>query len=65
MLRRCFVIALALGALGVASFCRGQDTWQQETDRLATLLNGHPGDVVAEIGERLAATNAAARHDAR
>jgi 16S rRNA A1518/A1519 N6-dimethyltransferase RsmA/KsgA/DIM1 with predicted DNA glycosylase/AP lyase activity len=50
MLRRSFIIALALAALGAASPCRGQDTWQQEADRLATLLNWHPGDVVAEIG---------------
>jgi tRNA A58 N-methylase Trm61 len=50
MLRRSFIVVLALGALGVAAPCRGQDTWQQEAGRLATLLNWHPGEVVAEIG---------------
>ena len=49
MLRRSVIIGLALCALGVAP-CRGQDTWQEEADRLATLLNWHPGAVVAEIG---------------
>ena len=49
MLRRSFIAALALCALGVAP-CRGQDTFQEEADRLATLLNWHPGNVVAEIG---------------
>jgi ubiquinone/menaquinone biosynthesis C-methylase UbiE len=36
-------------AFGVA-LCRGQNTYQQEAERLATSLNWHPGDVVAEIG---------------
>jgi ubiquinone/menaquinone biosynthesis C-methylase UbiE len=49
MLRRSFIAALALCALGLAP-CRGQDTWQQEADRLATLLKWNPGGVVAEIG---------------
>jgi len=49
MLRRSFIIALVLCALGAAP-CRAQDTWQQEADRLATLLNWHSGTVVAEIG---------------
>jgi ubiquinone/menaquinone biosynthesis C-methylase UbiE len=30
--------------------CGGQDTWQAEADRLATLLNWHSGNVVADIG---------------
>jgi ubiquinone/menaquinone biosynthesis C-methylase UbiE len=49
MLRRSFIVALALCALGLAP-CRGQDNWQQEADRLATLLNWNPGSVVADIG---------------
>jgi ubiquinone/menaquinone biosynthesis C-methylase UbiE len=51
MLRRSFIVSLALCALGVA-LCRGQDSYQQEANRLATLLNWHPGDVVAEIGAK-------------
>ncbi len=49
MLRRFFIVALALCASWVAP-CRGQDTLKQEADRLSTLLNWHPGSVVAEIG---------------
>lgn len=49
MLRRSFIFALAL-CLFVAAPCRGQDHWQEEADRLTTLLNWHPGNVVAEIG---------------
>jgi ubiquinone/menaquinone biosynthesis C-methylase UbiE len=49
MLRRSFIVALALCAFGVGP-CRGQDTWHEEADRLATLLKWHPGTVVAEIG---------------
>lgn len=51
MRRRSFLIlgVLALGALLVAPFC-GQDTLQQEADRLAVLLEWHEGSVVAEIG---------------
>ena len=49
LLRRSVIVALALCSLGVAP-CRGQDTWQEEADRLATLLNWHPGSVVAEVG---------------
>lgn len=49
MCRRSFIIALVLSAFtlvpGVA-----QDTYQEEADRLATLLNWWPGSVVAEIG---------------
>lgn len=50
MLRRSFVVVLALAALCVARPCRGQDTWNEEASRLADLLNWQPGDVVAEIG---------------
>lgn len=49
MLRRSFIVALALCAWVLAP-CHGQDTWQDEADRLATLLSWHPGSVVAEIG---------------
>ncbi len=49
MLRRFFIVALALCASWVAP-CRGQDTLKQEADRLSTLLKWHPGSVVAEIG---------------
>jgi ubiquinone/menaquinone biosynthesis C-methylase UbiE len=49
MLRRSFVIALALCALGAAP-CRAQDQWQQEADRLASVLKWHNGTVAAEIG---------------
>jgi SAM-dependent methyltransferase len=51
MQRRTFIVIgiLALGAMFVAPFC-GQDTLQQEADRLAVLLGWHEGGVVAEIG---------------
>jgi ubiquinone/menaquinone biosynthesis C-methylase UbiE len=49
MLRRTFIVALILCALGAAP-CGGQDTFQQEADRLATLLKWHPGDALAEVG---------------
>jgi SAM-dependent methyltransferase len=61
MLRRSFIVALALCALGVAP-CRGQDTLQQEADRLATLLNWHSGTVVAEIGAGNGKLTLAAAH---
>lgn len=49
MLRRSFIVALALCALGVAPG-RAQGTWQEEADRLAALLGWQAGSVVAEIG---------------
>jgi predicted methyltransferase len=49
MLRRSFILALALSAFALAP-CHGQDTYQQEADRLAVLLNWQPGSMVAEIG---------------
>lgn len=49
MVRRSFLAALVLCALGVLP-CNGQGTWQQEAARLASLLRWHPGSVVAEIG---------------
>lgn len=51
MLRRFFIFALALCALGLApSRAQDKDIWQAEADRLATLLKWHSGSVVAEIG---------------
>jgi hypothetical protein len=61
MLRGFFVVALALCALGVAP-CGGQDTFQQEADRLATLLNCHAVNVVAEIGASNGKLTVAAAH---
>jgi predicted methyltransferase len=51
MKRRSFLVALAFvfGALWVAP-CLGQETWQEESNRLAKLLDWHAGSVVAEIG---------------
>lgn len=49
MLRRPFVIALVLWACTLVP-CLGQDTYQQEADRLAALLNWHAGSVVADLG---------------
>jgi predicted methyltransferase len=49
MLRRSFIIALALTACGLAP-CRGQDTYDEEAERLATLLKWQPGSVVADVG---------------
>lgn len=51
MQRRTFIIlgVLALAAICVAPFC-GQDLTRQEADRLAGLLEWHPGSAVAEIG---------------
>jgi ubiquinone/menaquinone biosynthesis C-methylase UbiE len=51
MLRGYLIIVLALSALGIG-ICAQQDTYQEEANRLATLLNWHPGDVVAEIGAK-------------
>ena len=51
MLRGYLIIVLALSALGTGIRAQ-QDTYQEEADRLATLLNWHPGDVVAEIGAK-------------
>lgn len=48
-LQHTLILALALCASGVAP-CRAQDSYQQETNQLATLLKWHPGTVVAEIG---------------
>lgn len=50
MLRRCLIVGLALVALGFAAPCRAQDTWKEESGRLADLLNWQPGSVVAEVG---------------
>jgi SAM-dependent methyltransferase len=62
MLRRSFIVALALCVLGAGPPCPSQDTFQEEADRLATLLNWHPGDVVAEIGASNGKLTLAAAH---
>lgn len=49
MRRRSFIFALTLCALSVAP-CLGQDTLQQEAERLGALLDWHAGIVVADIG---------------
>jgi SAM-dependent methyltransferase len=61
MLRRSFIFALAFCAFGAAP-CLGQDTLQQEADRLATLLDWHSGAVVAEIGAGNGVLTVAAAH---
>jgi SAM-dependent methyltransferase len=49
MSRRAITLLLVLCGLAVVQ-CWGQDTFQEEADRLATLLQWHFGSVVAEIG---------------
>lgn len=49
MRRRSLLIVLALGVLAALP-CRAQDSWRQEADRLASLLDWHSGETVAEIG---------------
>lgn len=49
MLRRSFILALALCFLAVAP-CSAQDTLQQEAAELSNLLHWHSGSLVAEIG---------------
>ncbi|HUL14589.1 MAG TPA: class I SAM-dependent methyltransferase [Terriglobales bacterium] len=49
MLRRFFIAALTLCALG-PSLWSAQDILREEADRLATVLKWRPGSVVAEIG---------------
>jgi|SRR5580700_3016180 ubiquinone/menaquinone biosynthesis C-methylase UbiE len=51
MLRRSLIILLALSVLDVG-LCAEQNSYQEEADRLATLLNWQPSDVVAEIGAK-------------
>ncbi|HET9743343.1 MAG TPA: class I SAM-dependent methyltransferase [Terriglobales bacterium] len=48
--RRSIVFTVALLCISGAAACRAQDNWQQQADRLAVLLQWHPGSVVAEIG---------------
>jgi predicted methyltransferase len=50
MLRRSFIVVLALAAFAVAAPCRGQDTWKDEAGRLTDLMNWQPGNVVADVG---------------
>lgn len=47
MWRRSFIVVLCAFTLAP---CLAQDTYQQEADRLAALLNWQSGSVVAEIG---------------
>lgn len=61
MARRSLIFAIVLCVLGAAP-CHGQDTFQAEADRLATLLNWHPGTVVAEIGAKNGKLTLAAAH---
>ena len=49
MLRRALLAALAVCAFGAAPI-RGQNTWREQANRLAGLLDWHSGSVVAEIG---------------
>jgi predicted methyltransferase len=62
MLRRSFIVTLALCVLGTGPPCPSQDTSQEEANHLATLLNWHPGDVVAEIGASNGKLTLAAAH---
>jgi predicted methyltransferase len=48
-LRTALIAAFALYVLAAVTCC-AQGNFQQEADRLATLLNWHPGSIVAEIG---------------
>jgi ubiquinone/menaquinone biosynthesis C-methylase UbiE len=49
MTRRSLLIAVILSAFMLAP-CRAEDTFSQEAERLAVLLDWHPGSVVADIG---------------
>jgi len=49
MHRRSLVLALLVSAFTLSA-CRGQDTYKDEAERLAALLNWQPGSVVADIG---------------
>lgn len=50
-LRRSFILVLALCALAAAAPCPAQqDTWHQESAKLAGLLKWHDGSVVADVG---------------
>jgi len=51
MWRRSLMIGLVLSAFALAPcVAQDKDTFQEEADRLAPLLNWQPGSVVAEIG---------------
>ena len=49
MRKRHFAITLIATILAFAA-CRGQETYQAEAERLATLLKWQPGSVVADVG---------------
>jgi len=48
--RRWFIMALVLSAFMVALARSEENTYQEEADRLALLLNWQPGSVVADVG---------------
>jgi len=50
MRRRWIIMALVLSAFTVALARPKENTYQEEADRLAVLLNWQPGSVVADIG---------------
>jgi len=50
MRRRLFIIILILSVLMIASGCAEENTYQEEADRLAPLLNWQTGSVIADIG---------------
>jgi len=50
MRRRSFIIALVLSAFIVVFACAEENTYQEEADHLALLLNWQSGSVVADIG---------------
>lgn len=50
MLRRSFILVLALCALATARCRAQQDIWHQESAKLASLLKWHDGSVIADVG---------------
>ncbi|HKR27837.1 MAG TPA: class I SAM-dependent methyltransferase [Acidobacteriaceae bacterium] len=50
MLRRSFILLAAIALTACSLPCNAQNGYQQEADRLASLLHWHTGSVVAEIG---------------
>ena len=49
MHRRSFVLALLVSTFTISA-CHGEDTYQNEAERLTALLNWQPGSVVGDIG---------------
>lgn len=50
VLRRSFLLVIILCALAAAPCRAQQDTWHQESAKLASLLKWHNGSVVADVG---------------